>query len=158
MKTEQMADLLDDLVSFLERCASKAALNDVRSVGATLRAFPGDTVSSFCKFVEEAKNGRASRTRTQSNVDESIVAAMLAKVNNFLDNRRLMDYSDIELLIAAFDQLKLAEIRAVGQKLQGPVTPRSKAAMLNAWRNWLRSIKLSDEESSSRFAGAAAGS
>lgn len=158
MKTDEMADLLDGFVLFAEKMSAKSSLNDIRSVSNCLRQFPGETVATFCKFIAEARTGKPARTRSGSKIDPTNVEAMAMRVNHFLENKRSYDYTQIDTMVDEFNELSLPELRAVGEQIEGPTSPRTKSAMLKAWRSWLRRIKLSDEESASRFSEAAAGS
>ncbi|MBI1830328.1 MAG: hypothetical protein HYR84_02620 [Planctomycetes bacterium] len=155
MKTDELADLLDGFVAFMEKHATKTSLNDVRAVSGCLRQFPGENVTTFCDFIVRAKAGKTARGKSAPRVDQGKVGSMLDKINNFLEHRRLLGYAQIEEIIADLGDLSLADMKAVGERLEGPTSARSKPSMLKAWRNWLQSIKSSAEQSAFNLSGAA---
>lgn len=158
MKTEEMADLLDGFASFTEKISGKSAMSDIRTVSGCLRQFSGETVASFCKFISQAKSGKPNQRKHSPSMDTDKVNAMIEKINHFLENKRAYEYPQIDELVDEFSTLNLQEIKSVGERMEGPTSSRTKAGLLKGWRNWLRSIKLSDDESANRFSEAAAAS
>lgn len=154
MKIEEMADFLEGLASFTERHMGKSAVHDIRAVSGCFRQFSGETVASFCNFITKAKEGKKAGGRSLPAIDQSKVHTLADKVNHFLSNRREFGYSEIDQLVSELNRLKLAEIKAVSEQVEGPVAPRTKAGMIEALRNWMRSIKSSAEQSSFDFTSA----
>ena len=153
MKTEEMADLLDGLASMTEKLKGRSALNDIRTVSGCLRQFPGESVASFCNSIAKARTSQPVRKGSPLGTNQANVEAMVDKINHFLDNRRVYDYSQIDQLVNDFNRLNLAEIKAIGERLEGPIAPRTKRALLKAWKNWLESIKLSADQASFHLSG-----
>jgi hypothetical protein len=154
MKIEEMADFLDGLASFTEKHLGKSTLNDIRAVSGCFRQFSGETVASFCNFITKAKEGKPARGRSSPTTNQTKVDAVVNKINHFLDNRRTVEYSEIEQIVSELKGLKLTEIKAISERVEGPIASRTKPGMIEALRNWMRSIKSSAEQSSFDFSGA----
>ena len=159
MKTEELADLMDGLASFTERFGTKAALNDLRTLSGCLRQFPGETVAAFCGVVAKAKEGKPARGVRQgaAEIDQAKVDAAAAKVNEFLDHRRSYSYDKIDETVRWIDkQLKQAEVKVLGHRIECTFTAKTKSGMLKELRDWLETIKSSAEQSSFNLSGAGA--
>jgi hypothetical protein len=147
MKLEEMADLLDGLASFLDRFGTKTAHSDLQTVSACFRAFPTESVSSFCSNLIKAKQSKPIR-KTGAPVDEATVHENVAAIREFLDHRHDYDYDHIDRLLLPIAKLKVPEIKAIGERIGCTLTAKTKAAMVASLKNWLSSILLSHHQSS----------
>lgn len=159
MKIEEMAEFLDGLGAFMDRFMGKQSVNEFRAVSDCFRQFSGETVTAFCNSVVAAKQGKTAGTRpAATTIDEAKVADLASKIRHFLDNRDTLDYSHVDVLMEALSKLKVPEIAAVGERIECHLPRKSKSAMIETLRNWLKSIKLSAHQSSFHFSAAGAGS
>lgn len=148
MKVEEMADLLESLASTLDKFLAKPAVNDLRSVGQCFRTFSGESVSSFCTFIQNAKTGSTVSRKSSPKPSAARVEEFVGKIQNFLDNRRAFGYSAIRDLVAEIGKLTIPEIKAIGNRIECPLSEKTKGEILVRLENWLSNIKLSAEQSS----------
>jgi hypothetical protein len=154
MKLEEMADVLEGLATTLEKFLGKTAVSDFHSLSACLRKFSGETVAAFCNFTVQARDGKAPGRRSTSSANGAKVEELVGKIRHFLDHRQDYDYPAIRQLVSEVAKLKVPEIRAIGDRIECPLTERTKAAMVSSLENWLTNIKLSAEQSSFTLTGA----
>jgi hypothetical protein len=153
MKLEEMADLLDGLAATLEKHLGKTAVNDLRALGDCLRKFSGETVAAFCNFTVAAREGRSASPRGAARTNEAKIADLAGKIRHFLDHRRESDFAAIRQIVAEAAQLKMPEIKTLGERVDYHLTGRTKAALVSSLENWLSGVKTSAEQSSFRLTG-----
>ncbi len=154
MKLEEMADVLDGLALTLEKRLGQTAVSDFHALGNCLRKFSGETVAAFCNFTVQAREGKHPRTRTAGEVNDAEIQDLAARIRQFLENRRELDYAVIRQIVTDAGKLKLAEIKAIGERLDYHLTGRTKAALVSSLENWLSDVKASAEQTGFALTGA----
>jgi hypothetical protein len=153
MKLEDMADVLDGLASTLEKHLGKTAVSDFHALGDCLRKFPGETVAAFCKFTVDAREGRTAGARGAAKLNEAKIQELAGRIQHFLDHRRESDFGVIRQIVADASKLKVAEIQAIGERVNYPLLGRTKAPLVSGLENWLETVKASAEQTGFRLTG-----
>src|SRR5436190_717367 len=143
MKLEDMADVLDGLATTLEKFLGKTAGSDFHALSDCLRRFPGETVAAFCKFTVQAREGKPAAPRRVAGVNGAKVEELAGRLQHFLDHRRDYDYAAIRQIVAEVGELKIADIKAIGERIDCHLGGRKKAALVGGLEKWLSNIKLS---------------
>ncbi len=153
MKLEEMAEVLDGLANTLEKFLGKTAVSDFHVLSACLRKFSGETVAGFCNFTVQAREGNAAPPRGPGRGNEAKVTELAGKLQHFLDHRRDYDHAAIRQIVAEVAQLKMPDIKAIGERIECHLSGRTKAALVSGLENWLSNIKLSAEQASFTLTG-----
>jgi hypothetical protein len=153
MKLEDMADVLDGLASMLEKHLGKTAVSDFHALGDCLRKFPNETVAAFCKFTADAREGRTTGARGGAKINEAKIEELAGRIQHFLDHRRESDFSVIRQIVADANKLKVAELQALGERVNYHLLGKTKPALVSSLKNWLETVKASAEQSGFRLTG-----
>ena len=153
MKLDDMADVLDGLASTLEKHLGKTAVSDFRVLGDCLRKFPNETVAAFCKFTVDAREGRSSSARGGAKINEAKIEELAGRIQRFLDHIRESDFGVIRQIVADAIKLKVAELQALGERVNYHLLGKTKAALVSSLKNWLETVKASAEQSGFRLTG-----
>jgi hypothetical protein len=157
MKTSELADLLTGLSSFLEKHLKQDAARDLRTVSECFRGFGDQSLSAFCQFVTNAKNGGApARPPRATATDPAKVGEVVTKIQHFLSHQDTYDHPSVRDLAEPLKKLKNQEIQSVGERIGCPVKG-TKTAMIERIRDWLVGIKASADQSSFSLSGTSSG-
>jgi hypothetical protein len=152
MKTSELADMLTGLASFLEKHLKQDAARDLQTVSQCFRGFGDESVSAFCQFVANAKNGAPARPRRATATDHAKVSEVVSKIQHFLSHQDAYDHASVRALAEPLQKLKNQEIQSVGEQIRCPVKG-TKTAMIDRIRDWLVGIKASADQSSFSLSG-----
>lgn len=154
MKLREMAEILNGLATTLERFLGKTAVNDLRLVSECFGRFGDESVSTFCNFVINARDGKPAARRGAAVSDGGRIVAFVNRIRHYLEHRDNYDYAAVRQIAAEVAKLKIPEIKAIGEEIGCPLSERTKAQMVSRLEDWLTNIKLSADQSSFTLAPA----
>lgn len=157
MKLAEMADLLNGLASTMEPFMGKTAVNDLREVSNCFRQFPDDTVSTFCKYVTEARHGKKASQRAAANgTQDEKIAELVSRIQHYREHHKSYDYPAIRQLAADVAKLTNPAMKAVGERV-GCHLSGTKPQM-KAWlESWLTNLKATADQASFSLSSAGTG-